>query len=166
MAINEPLPEQVSVSSTRRILIGLNLSEYEAGSLISAIYEARSYLEANSDGGWRSDPQILLRLEQAVQAELSHPGQGIPAPGAGAFLADGSWSTDEDDPPGDADPGESENRPFGPGAGSAPASSPSASSEEPKQAAPASPAGSQTASPAVSEPSSGDSGSDGRDGPG
>ena len=151
--INEPLPDLI-VHSTRRIVIRLNLPDYEARSLADAICESRGYLEAHSPGGWGSDPQVLIRLEQAIRAELSQPDQGTPAPGAGAFLADGTWSTDEDDPPGDVDgdPGESEASPFGPGAGSAPASSPSASSEEPREAAPASPAGSQTASPAASEP--------------
>ena len=69
MVINEPLPDLI-VRSTRRTLIGLNLPDYEARSLADTISESRSYLESNSDGGWGSDPQILIRLEQAVRSEL------------------------------------------------------------------------------------------------
>jgi hypothetical protein len=101
---NEPLPEQVSVSSIRRILIQLNLSSYEAKSLADAIWESRGYLEMHSPGGWESDPRMLVRLEEAIRAELAGAAQ---APSPGEFLTgqgDGEDGGDDDD--GTVDPGD------------------------------------------------------------
>jgi hypothetical protein len=55
----------------RRVRLELDLSELEARDLTQAIGEAKDWLLTSSEGGWRSDPTVLLDLEAKLTAWLA-----------------------------------------------------------------------------------------------
>jgi hypothetical protein len=55
----------VTASTRRRIVIELDLPDYQAEQLANAIYESRGAV-----GNWQSDPAQLIELEDAIRDEL------------------------------------------------------------------------------------------------